>query len=409
MDITHKLMMDLETKEPTRWLEIPLGDVNTRKIRFLLTENQQPWNVPEGAVILIRYRKPDGTEGEYDTLPDGTAAWEAKDNTLTITLAPQVLTAAGPVMLYASIRLDEKVLNTFAVEIRVRGADDGSAAERIDRSEDYFYMTRVMPGPDSADVDQFLCVAAVDSLGRVTRVKAVDAVAGKDGHTPVKGTDYWTEEDQQTILAEANAYLAEELAKRGQLKPEFASSIEECTDTTKLYVLPDGYIYAYMYTMGDLPAVEYEQGSGGYWYADKWNPTGAFKAHTEVYGKRTGLIPVTPGDQLSYKGYSTGSVTGVAWLDSNQVLLSTEWYNSTLETVAVTAPENAAFVWFGSHAYTTSADAVVLDIRWILCQASTASYQWANTGHAFVSADHEARIRSLEEAVEDILAGKKIV
>ena len=43
-----------------------------------------------------------------------------------------------------------------------------------------------------------------------------------------------------------NNELAEELAKRGQLKPEFANSIEECTDTSKLYVLPDGYIYGYM-------------------------------------------------------------------------------------------------------------------------------------------------------------------
>lgn len=41
-------------------------------------------------------------------------------------------------------------------------------------------------------------------------------------------------------------FVATELAKRGQLKPEFVNSIDECTDTTKLYVLPDGYIYAYV-------------------------------------------------------------------------------------------------------------------------------------------------------------------
>lgn len=43
-----------------------------------------------------------------------------------------------------------------------------------------------------------------------------------------------------------DTYLAEELAKRGQLKPEFANDVSECTDTTKLYVLPDGYIYGYI-------------------------------------------------------------------------------------------------------------------------------------------------------------------
>lgn len=181
MEITHKLTMDLETKEPTKWIEIPQGDVNTRKLRFLLTANQMPWMMPEAAVVLIRYRKPDGTEGEYDTLPDGSAAWEAKDNTLTITLAPQVLTVVGSVMLYASIRQDAQVLNTFAVDIRVRASDDGSEVKRIDASEDYFYMTRVMPGPDHAEIDQYLCVAEVDPYGRVTRVKAVGAAAGKSG------------------------------------------------------------------------------------------------------------------------------------------------------------------------------------------------------------------------------------
>ena len=181
MEILHKLEMDLAIKAPTPWLELPQGDANTRKLRFLLTANKIPWAVPEDAAVLICFRKPDGTEGEYDTLPDGTLAWETADNTLTISLAPQVLTSVGTVMLYANIRKDEKALSTFGVEIRVRPSDSDGDQNRIDRSEDYFYMTRVMPGPDSAEIDQYLCVAAVDDYGHVTRVKAVDASAGKDG------------------------------------------------------------------------------------------------------------------------------------------------------------------------------------------------------------------------------------
>ena len=40
MEILHKLEMDLEIKAPTPWLELPQGDVNTRKLRFLLQENK---------------------------------------------------------------------------------------------------------------------------------------------------------------------------------------------------------------------------------------------------------------------------------------------------------------------------------------------------------------------------------
>lgn len=69
---------------------------------------------------------------------------------------------------------------------------------------------------------------------------------GKDGYTPVKGTDYWTEADKQEILDEDILYLSQELAKRQQLTPEYANDISGCTDTSKLYVLPDGFIYAYI-------------------------------------------------------------------------------------------------------------------------------------------------------------------
>ena len=167
MEIVHKLTMDLETKDPTKWLEIPQGDANTRKIRFLLTADGLPWQVPEDAVVLIRFRKPDGTEGEYDTLPDGSPAWEIAEDTLTISLAPQVLTAVGSVFLYASIRKDAQVLNTFAIELRVRAAENGEEYPQIDASEDYFYMTRVMPGPETARKGQYLCVAAVDAKYRI--------------------------------------------------------------------------------------------------------------------------------------------------------------------------------------------------------------------------------------------------
>ena len=180
MEIVHKLTMDLETKDPTKWLELPQGEVNTRKLRFLLTADGRPWQIPEDAVVLIRFRKPDGTEGEYDTLPDGSPAWEIAEDTLTIVLAPQVLTAVGSVFLYASIRRDNQVLNTFAVELRIRAAESGEEYPKIDASEDYFYMTRVMPGPESASKGQYLCVAAVDEAGRVTRVQAVDAPLGGD-------------------------------------------------------------------------------------------------------------------------------------------------------------------------------------------------------------------------------------
>ena len=48
-----------------------------------------------------------------------------------------------------------------------------------------------------------------------------------------------------TTLAEANTIISAEVAKKMQLEPAFANSVAECTDISKMYVLPDGFIYAY--------------------------------------------------------------------------------------------------------------------------------------------------------------------
>jgi lysophospholipase L1-like esterase len=73
----------------------------------------------------------------------------------------------------------------------------------------------------------------------------IPSLQGEKGDSPVKGTDYWTETDQQIIKNDSRLYITEVLADKAQLMPLFVSDIAECTDTSRLYVLPDGYIYAY--------------------------------------------------------------------------------------------------------------------------------------------------------------------
>lgn len=172
--ITHRLKMNLEGGEILQRLEMPLGDASTRKIELLLYENQKIWIIPEDIAVVIRYKKPDGTMGEYDTLPDGSAAWSALDNMLTLTLAPQVLSTAGSVVLYAALYQEDKVLQTFAMEMFVKAPFGGS---RAIVSQDYSYMTNVLRGPLMAQSGQILAVGATDLYGRVTEVDVVDAAA----------------------------------------------------------------------------------------------------------------------------------------------------------------------------------------------------------------------------------------
>lgn len=200
------------------------------------------------------------------------------------------------------------------------------------------------------------------------------------------------------------------------LAVEFANSVEECTDTSKVYVLPDGYIYAYMDVVSGKANITYEEQAGGYYYGNGSNPTGTFQTNTSCCGKRTNIIPVTPGDQFSYRGNGSNSCDSVVWLDSAMAYLSDEQHAATSSPVTVTAPANAAYVWFASFGYTSNTNNVTLQVEWVLCQAMQTTRSWGNTGHAFIPADYEDRIIALEEevasfesGVSDVLAGKKII
>lgn len=110
-------------------------DVCTRDVVISLYSGGVSWPVPEGVSAAVGYHKPDGTVGLYDTLPDGSSAVKISGNTVTLTLAAQMLTAVGAVE--AAVTLAEKSGNqitTFAFDVIV-SANPGSGAIK---SEDYF-------------------------------------------------------------------------------------------------------------------------------------------------------------------------------------------------------------------------------------------------------------------------------
>lgn len=172
MKITHRIKLNLEELDRLQTLEMPLGDCNSREIEMYLYANQNMWAIPEDVAVVIRYKKPDGTVGEYDTLPDGTVAWSAVDNVLTIALVPQMLTVAGSVVLYVTLYYGEAVAQTYGLEILVKAP---TADMPNYDTQDYANMTHVLRGPVIAQQGQILTVDTVDDYGRVTAVGVMDA------------------------------------------------------------------------------------------------------------------------------------------------------------------------------------------------------------------------------------------
>lgn len=112
-------------------------DSNSRKIAFSIYAGGVQWAVPDGTLVTVRYKKPDGTAGFYDTLPDGsTPAATIDGNVVTVALVPQALTVRGNVPV--QIKLYDSVgtsIATFAVVMHV-SANVVSDAEIV--SSDYY-------------------------------------------------------------------------------------------------------------------------------------------------------------------------------------------------------------------------------------------------------------------------------
>lgn len=174
MIVTHNITIDLLDKGAVPQIDATQDDQYTRDIAISLMEGDAPWTIPTDAAAVIRYCKSDGVGGEYDTLPDGTAAWSAEGNVLTLALAPQVLTVPGTVMLSATLIRQEEVISIFSVAISVRPQVRGIFAE----SAAYYNVAGFLPGPVKAKVGQYLRIAAVNREGRVAALEGAEGPSG---------------------------------------------------------------------------------------------------------------------------------------------------------------------------------------------------------------------------------------
>ena len=119
MIITSKIQTDLVLSGETPAAEAVQDDKYSRNLEISLFSEGMPWEVPADTLAVVRYIKPDGTGGSYDTLPDGTAACSISANVVTVALAPQVCTASGLVRLAIGLMQTDAEVNTFAIRLMV--------------------------------------------------------------------------------------------------------------------------------------------------------------------------------------------------------------------------------------------------------------------------------------------------
>ena len=98
------------------------GDVNSRFVNISLFDQGAAWLVPDGALLSIRFRTPSGASGLYDTLPDGSSAFEVLENTVLAALAEPIFAESGPVRCELSIAAENAGVTTWCFIVAVEGA-----------------------------------------------------------------------------------------------------------------------------------------------------------------------------------------------------------------------------------------------------------------------------------------------
>lgn len=120
MDITHKIRIDLSIGGRHEVIYAVQGDKNSRVVKITLLDSGQAFVVPEGASGIVRYRRADGTGGNYDTTPAETAAVGFSGNVATVQIAPDVLAVPGIAQVAVAIVSDTAIIHTFVFQIDVQ-------------------------------------------------------------------------------------------------------------------------------------------------------------------------------------------------------------------------------------------------------------------------------------------------
>lgn len=120
MQVTKNITLDLLETGVKVIVKAKQNDRNTRYIAAHLYAGNVTFPVPSGTEIAFRYKKPDGTAGFYDALPDNSPAITVSGNTVTVELVEQVLTVAGCVHCEINMyNAASEKLTTFTFEIAV--------------------------------------------------------------------------------------------------------------------------------------------------------------------------------------------------------------------------------------------------------------------------------------------------
>lgn len=213
MRVIHPLKMDLVGPWGGNLLHMVQGDSNTRVVELRLFSNETEWIPTDVGTVSVAFKKPDQTKGLYD------AEYTLEGNILQVVLHPQVLTAAGKVVVSIIIFTPEgDSVASFPFGIMV----DKNPSMEILSSEDYFdgihpFIAAAIQEAHAAAMEAYEAAESVSDLVGLIPKQIEEHNLSEDSHQDIRLTlkslnDRLTaffDSDDQTLdeLSEIVAYI----------------------------------------------------------------------------------------------------------------------------------------------------------------------------------------------------------
>lgn len=199
----------------------------------------------------------------------------------------------------------------------------------------------------------------------------------------------------------------------------FAKNLSECIDTTKKYVLPDGYIYSYeqVTSYTNLLPKATSEFNGTEIYGEDYNNDGVadgYKTNTRISSSSsgnaveysgfctTGFIQVSHGDVIRVKNITLNKSSVAGYLVNYK-----DGIYGSVNTLQDESPdENGVYTFEWKHEYSNAFrfSVAVIDETSIITINEEISendkYDWVKTKYNILDSDCEDRIISLEERIE---------
>ena len=139
MNINQAVALNLSESIALPTLRMAQDDANTRTIKASLWDGAQPFYIPSECVCMVRFGKPDGTGGLYDTTEGGQKV-SYSGNAVTAPVAAQMLAVAGAVKAQIDIygggeKQQAEKLATFRFRVEV---EPSAYADAKIISSDYY-------------------------------------------------------------------------------------------------------------------------------------------------------------------------------------------------------------------------------------------------------------------------------